>query len=634
MLFISLVLFFVACIFSIYIPGVVFVDLARLKLEKGHAFIVSWIAGVCLFILLTYLLAWLNISHAILLVSILCLVYALWKKLIPGAIPFKNIDRWAVFIIILGSLSFLSITFFSGLKTRSGLQFFGVNGVDGIVHLASINNQMIFFPPRHPGLSGIEFRGYHYFYDFLLSRFAILYHFSPLDLLFRFFPAFISLLYGGSFYLMGSSITTDRIKKRVILLLAYFSQSAAFILLPLNRNYEIVQGGQLVQPIGLILDPSIVLGIGVLLCGIFLLPKIKDSWGCGLLAGVILGVLSQTKIYAGITGISCLIIYSCFIFLRYKRKYALNYLFAIFTTGIITVITYFPNNLGVGTLVFAPFLIYRHYMEQTLLNPFHWEIQRIIFAEHHNIIRMIQLYIEAFIFFWVINLGIRIVPLFFIKRIISKQFWISDSNIIILTMILIPIIVPSFFIQSISVFDILQFDWIVLALLSIPAGLVLGDIVQKKSAFLRGTVFILVLIIVMQNVNFVSSYLFPTGKSIIPWEDIRLYRKISGIVPRTSFIVSLEENDIPLVAALTGRSTYYEGEVISYPLGNLYNKRKNNLLKLKEAIVNCNYDEINNRMSKINTKYLIASSTGTCLAKSPIVKEYAVAGKLEFYEFK
>lgn len=634
MMFIAFLLFFFACVFSFYIPGVALVDVLKLKFKKSEEFIISWASGICIFILFTYLLAWLNVPYAIFAILFFCLIFVLRKKILLRTISFKNIDLLTIFIIILGSLAFLSITFFSGIRTQGGLQFIGVNSADGIEHIARISNQMVFFPPQHPGLSGVEFKGYHYFYDFLLSRFALLYHFSPFDLYFRLFPALISVLYGGSFYVISAMITKDRTRRWLIIFLAYFSQSFAFILLPFNKNYDIVQGGQLVQSISLILDPSIVLGIGILLGGLILLPKIKDSWKYGLISGLMLGILSQVKIYAGITGISCLMIYSCFIFIKYRQKYILNYLSAVFVTGVLTIITYFPNNLGVGSLVFAPLLIYRHYMEQALFAQFHWETKRIIYAEHNNVLRITQLYIEAFVIFWIVNLGIRIVPLLFIKKLITKQFWKNDNNIILLTMILIPIIIPSFFIQSISVFDILQFNWMALALLSIPTGLILGVVVQKNKLFLRGTVFLFFLIIIMQNAYFVYSYLFPSGRYIISQKDTNFYDKISSNVPQKSFIATLQENNSLVVASLTGRSTYFENEIISYPLDDIYDERKDNLVQLRIAIVNCNYEQINNQMYRINTKYLITPFNSPCLARHPAVKEYIATENLAFYEFK
>ena len=273
-------------------------------------------------------------------------------------------------------------------------------------------------------------------------------------------------------------------------------------------------------------------------------------------------------------------------------------------------------------------------MEQIFFTSLHWEIKRIIYEEHNNVIRIIQLYIEAFIIFWIVNLGIRIVSLFFIKKIITRQFWKNDNNIILLAMVLIPIIIPSFFIQSISVFDILQFDWIVLTLLSIPTGLVLGEIVQKKNILIKGIISLLFIIIITQNAYFVFSYLFPSGKYIISQKDTRFYEKISSIVPQKSFIATLQENDIPMVAGLTGRSTYFEKEMILFPLDDIYNERRNNLVQLKESIENCNYEEVNNQMHKINTRYLITPFISPCLAKSPAVKEYIAAENLAFYEFK
>src|SRR3989344_5697056 len=110
MMLINFLLFPIACIFSFYVPGVVLVDILKLKLPKVHRFIISWISGVCLFILFTYLLAWINASYVIFVILFFCFIYALRKKILLWTISFKNIDLWAISIIILGSLSFLSIT--------------------------------------------------------------------------------------------------------------------------------------------------------------------------------------------------------------------------------------------------------------------------------------------------------------------------------------------------------------------------------------------------------------------------------------------------------------------------------------------------------------------------------------------
>jgi hypothetical protein len=637
LLLLSFISFLLICYLSFYLSGRAAINLLKIKLESDKIFILSWFVGICLFLIVSYIFAWLNTNYLTYFILLILLTYSYKKKVIlPGLNSLRGIDYWSLLIVLLGTLSFLSITFFSGMKTQQGMQFIGYNSIDGIAHLSYIKTLLENFPPTHPGLANIPFRGYHYFYDFLISRFTMLYGFSPEDLFFRFFPFLISLVYGAGFFLITSSMKASTTAKRMVLFLAYFSQSFAYLLIPLSKNYSALEAGQLVQPIGLPIAPSLMLSIGILLTALAFLPRVKDSLKYALVSGLMLGILAQTKVYTGILGIAAITIYTGYIFYRYRTKYILNYIYAIFITGLITAITFLPNNLGAGKLIFEPLLIYKNYIEQPIFNTLQWELKRQIFTEHNNYLRIILLYAQAFSVFWIVNLGIRIIPLFYIPRIFSVKFWRNDYNVILFICSIIALIIPSFFIQSISVFDIKQFLWILLPLMCIPTGIILGEILKSAKLPIKAFLILILIVTIAQNIIYINSYLWPKKSFVISKNNLELYNMISKDVSDKEFIISLPINEFspPIISAMTGKSVYFENEIIKYPLEKEYKDRKYNLTKLMGAINSCDSEEISRQIKIINSKYLLTEFKNPCLATHSAVLRTTSVKNNAFYIFK
>lgn len=200
----TFLLFFIFVTFSFYVPGALAIDFANPKIGKGERFISSWTVGISLFLLGIYIFSWLNFWYGYLFILAILAIYAFFKKREIFYFKKETIDIKILLLIIIGSLFFLGLTFKSGIFLKDGFQLVGVtNSTDGLMHLAFIKNMLTTFPPVHAGLANVPLRGYHYFYDLLLSRFVLYYHFSPEDLHYRLFPFFMSLIYGSGFYLFS-----------------------------------------------------------------------------------------------------------------------------------------------------------------------------------------------------------------------------------------------------------------------------------------------------------------------------------------------------------------------------------------------------------------------------------------------
>lgn len=642
-------LFLLASFVSFYIPGYLFVQFLSLpKITKVQTHIISWFAGIAIFLLLCYGFAYGNLPQIPVFFIGLCGVFWLLdffarKRFLP--IKLHGIDWISLIVLLVGATAFASLLFFSGLPTSQGLQFFATNATDGIRHVAYSSNQVFHFPPQEPGIAGKSLLGFHYFYDFLLSRFALFYHFPIIDLYYRYFPFLISFLYGASFLLL-TDVVKKRAAKNLLLFLVYFCGSTYPLVLLFFPNLNL-SDNILVQPIGLIINPFIVLSLGFLVAGIGLLLKIKESWKYAILVGLFFGILSQIKIYAGFIAIGALILYSFLLWYRYKKQYVFSIITALFLTAVLTILTYFPNNFGQGGLIWAPFLFYAHYMQTATMQPLSWATRLLVYQEQKNYLGILLLYAFAVFLFIFLNIGLQMVIFIKIKTLATKKFWRNDTHFLILISVLIAFLVPTFFIQSISVFDTVQFFWILQVLLCIPTAIVLGRWFDELPKFFKVFLLIGVVLIVFPEVNAIENqYVFSSPNFVFSKTDEMTLQMVSKLVPQNNFIlfipaISATKNttidtltpETPFLAALTGRSIYYEDGWLPTKQQTMYKIREKRIAKLQQALNTCS-PKAKTVIKKIGTPYIVTTQNYSCMnSLFPIKKQMLPKnGTIWFYE--
>lgn len=634
MILFGYILFFLLSVFSFYIPGKILINVLKLPLKNFESLTISYILGISLFLLGTYLFSWIQIPQLYLLLLICLNLYFLYTLLFKkNKFPkFSSIDYVSLLIIIFGSLSFLYVMFFSGLVTSRGIQFVGVNGQDGIRHIAYIKNQVFTFPPQHPELSGVELKGFHYFYDLLLAKFAQFYNLSVEDLYFRFFPILISLLYGASFYLFSIKMTKNIVARRLIVFFAYFAKGFSVIYFLFVNKIDLTNS-PIVHPISLIVNPFVVLGIAMLVASLALLPDAKKSLKSAIIIGIMLGVLCQVKVYTGLIGIGVISLFSFYIFLRHRKKYLFNFLVLLSTTAILTIITFFPNNFRQGGLAFYPLLFYSHYISRSHFENFHWDIRRMIFEQHNNYLRIAILYIEAIVFFWIYNLGVLSIIFIKIKSVTQKKFWTNEYNFIVFWSIIIPIIIGSFFIQSVSAFDTVQFFWIVIPLLGIPAGITLANILPKNKIISTFIILFIVVLSLPGYLDFMLKYNPLNVGAVASKSQLQFLKKVSETVPDESFIIYIPgtkiitaddefyEHGTPVISALTGKKIYLEGGGLPGKLDNIHKARFANIVKLNTAIESCDTQNISKYIMRIGSKFILSENKYNCLEKNTSIEK-------------
>lgn len=641
---VSLLLFFVMCVLSFYIPGTVVLTLLKFKLSKYEHFFISWILGISIFLITSYVLSWLNLvvlQYAVMGTFAAAFIVLFRKNRIKLKFKFSKTEYITGGIILLGSVLYTALTFFSGWKTHEGLQFTGVNDADGLVHVARIKNFSYFFPPHHPGLAGIEFKGYHYFYDFLLSQFHVLFKFDVYDLYFRHFSLFISLLFGAGFLFAARILRFSFISQIMVLILAYLTPGFSRIV------GDIIHADitlSMLSVSNVIFDPSMVIALPMIIGGLFLLPNTLKSYKYAIVVGVILGVVSQIKVYAGLVSIIVLALYGLYIVIKTKNIFQNSYYVAALLTGILTAVTFLPNNFGSGSFIWAPFLTYEHFMRQVAFSESYWEVKRRIFLEHNNIPRLVIMYGQAIGLFLTLALGPRIVTFMLAPKMLTKKFWKNDFNIIFLAAIIPAFAIPTFFIQSVSVFDIGQFFAVGILLLNIPTAYVIGRLFVFNKIIGLAVILLTVSMALYEFGIVERQYLFTHHPVTVTDEQLVMFGKISGTLSPDEFIVSIPNSSKSegvvnlhwykpsLVSAMTGRSVYLEDEIIKNPkLERQIMRRENDIKTIADAISTCDIAKIKSKMESIDSNFLLAQQPSRCL--KAISKSSNESSSLSFYKF-
>ncbi len=634
--------FLLSCLFIFLIPGHVLLSIIKDLKREQDDYIYSFAVGIAFALLVLYVSFWIGIPLLTPLLLIIVNIYAFLKVKSFSHLRLEH-DKTSYIIIAVGSILFLGLVWFSGWNIGGYERYFGVNAEDGLIHYSRIKNMLHSFPPTHPGLSGVVFNGYHYFYDLLLSSYVMYFRFPISDLYFRFFPLLIAPFYGLSFLYLAKRITQDKVKIRLILLFAYFSSGFSSFLTILGTGFS----ANFAQPLALMVNPSFLLSISLLLIFIARLPystQKKNEW---ILIGLLIGVLSQLKVYAGLIAIVVLIIFSILQLIRYKKKVFLPLFGANVLAGVLTVVTFLPNNSGAGGLIFLPFVIYSHFMQQPLLSFLQWENKRLIFVEYNNLLRIFLLYMQAFLLYWFVTLGTRIILLFYAHRLLKPSFWKGDYNVILFIAISFPLFLASFFIQTISVFDTGQFFWIAVVFLSIPCGIVLGEIYINRKNIASSILLIFLLSTIALLYQEYSNAYWPNQAYTITDQENKVFKSISNTVKEDQTIVVLQErkyddqgnkylNTYPpvLISGKTGRNTYYESEENSFLLNNIYDKRTNLLFKLHESLDVCNQEEFSEIFELTNSPYLVTLFDSECLATHSALLEIASSDQFFFYKLK
>lgn len=624
MIFLNLFYFFLLILFSFYIPGAV---LLRLFKFSGKDLLIntvlSFSVGISFFMISIYLLSWLNLQFYYIIFLVLCLGF--FTKSNAGNIRqpnFKNIIKLEYLIILIGSIFTSFLMWRSGSIENSSLVFFGVNTTDAIYHLSLIGSLKSNFPPTHPGLFEFPLKGYNFFYDLIVAYFSKYYRLEVLDLFFRFFPIFLSVFYGLSGWALGKFMKMQRESVLIFITLLYAAQSFLTFIFPNNPAYN----SGIVQTIANIVDPSVILSISLLFSFYILIFSTRTKFSF-VLSAIVLGVIPMIKIY---TGFLAFLSIGIIFLIRLIRKKDIYYLPTFFLGGLVFAVIYFPINFGSGGLIFAPNLLYRHYLESiSAAYNLTWYQKLLVFEEHDNYIKIILYkFILVLPLFYVPSLGLRILNLIHVGKLFDKNLY-SENNLFWGFIILSSFLLPSFFIQSTAVFVIIQFLWIGYFILLIPTAYSLttlfGKINTRKLSIIIG---IIVLLSVPESLKLFNLY------SQNPYKvDLNLYEMAQEItkIPDDKGVIVLNVDKseekykpkypVPIISAVSSHAVFFEPEFMDFGgIQDEIDSRKKLVGDLNESLEKCLDTlqitvELGEKTGEINSPYILDLNNTSCFDK-------------------
>lgn len=637
------VVFFSVVLFAVfYFPGRFILRKLDYKFQSKSVHLpVSFAVGLVSFLFCTFLLSYLRLDFFYNLFILIPIYYEL-KEMNKSKRKQRQKYSIPILKIVLLSAGTIWMTFLmwnSGRITDGSLVFYAVNSVDAIWHLSLIGNLTHSFPPTHPGLDPITLKGYNFLYDFLLSRFITFYSFDKLDLFFRLFPPFIAILYGLSGFAVAQMLKMKKITSFILVYLLYFGFGFEELL---SLIFRIDLDPGIVHSSANMVDPSVILSIILLFC-IFILFFSAKNTKQTLLPAIMLGILPMIKIYTAV--LAFLSFGSIGLKHLFSRKY--KSIFFLVVAGVIAAIFYIPTNLGAGSLIFAPLLVFQHFMEGEKVFPdMLWALKLATYQADHNLIRIAQLYLIAILSFIIPSLGINILSLLELRNIFKLRTF-SDQKIFLIIYIVAGFLIPMFFIQSVAVFVIMQFMWIACIVLFIPTANSIAYILRTPKRV--KVLFLFCALGTLSLVEMAPIYkVYSSAPERITSVQSNALMQLGKFVPSSSAVLVLKSPDqsgynkllytTPLVSALSDRNVYFEPEVLEFAnLDDIRTSRNEKNSSFELMLQDCNRDKIIKEIKQFKTStdvsYMVVFKNYSCLSSIPNIKK--VFGKdLSLYQFQ
>lgn len=425
---------------------------------------------------MAYLLLILHLTPLLILIILIINLFAFkpflkWIRNL-SILPKNQITILAL-IFILGSLGQMLIIAPSGMLKAGDLFFWSSHGHDGTWHIALMEEIKKGSPFQNPILAGEKLVNYHFFSDIAPAMFNKYLNIPSLDLYFRFFPLFFSIILGALSYFLGKRIGGNFSAGIFTTIFTYFCGSFGYIV-TFIRDQKI--GGesffwasQIQSSTGnppLIVSFLIILTILILLKIFFEEKKLNKTIFFALI--LLSGSLIEFKSYAAIIILLSLGIVGIWQILKDRAIWT----FALFliSCGFASIL-YFPNAKGSAQfLIFEPWWFIRTLIvAQDRLNWLDLELKRQTYIAEGNWKRVTQIEIEGFLMFLFGNLGMRFLGFWYflksIKSVLKDYF-----NLYLILICFISFLMPLLFLQKGVAGNTIQFLQYFLLIFGIFAG--------------------------------------------------------------------------------------------------------------------------------------------------------------------
>jgi hypothetical protein len=407
--------------------------------------------------------------------------------------------------------------FRSGLKYEYGLGFWGPNGHDAIWHLSLINQLKEQIPPKNPIYSGTLLNNYHWGFDFLVALISNLTKLNASILYFQILPVVFSLLIGFLSYKLVFLITKNNITSLFFVFLNYFAGSFGWIYTLITSHQ--IAGESLfwsMQSISTLLNPPFALSLIIILIGLIIWHKYhsSNSIKTAILIGLIFGILSGVKVYAGVLIGLALSFNWLLNAIRSKKIFGFNFIICL-VTGLTSMIILLLLGVLKGNqlLEFKPFWFINSMIES--VDKFYWPKLASFRFNQTNVFISIIIEIGLVFIFLIGNLGTRFLGLLtFLSKKIRKNITHFDQLIIFI--FLFSFLIPLLFVQKGTAWNTIQFFYYFLFFANFYLAIFLSNLWSKHKII----VLFLLFISCLTSISTLKDYFGNPPPSFLPNSEI------------------------------------------------------------------------------------------------------------------
>ncbi len=525
----SLLLFMIFLLLAIIMPGLVLTErIFQRQAEITDRLFSSVIVGLVGFVLASFITGMMGFA------------WGVWVYLLSVNLYFLSGRRyrlmhfeqfhlklsWPVIVTCMGSLFMWLPSFKNGLLYDFGIGFWGPNGHDGVWHVALVEQLLKGLPPVSPIIAGTPLHNYHYFYDLLVANTHYISHAEVIDLVFRWYPLLFGVLLGWGTIRLLHSLRISSLGITISLLMVYFSGSFGWMVEYLNQGRF---GGESAfwvnQPISANLNPPFFISL-ILIIGIvhFLITAYHRSWNFYIILSLLLGSLLVFKAYAAIILLPAIGVIGLIDLFRYRNP---NILIALGGAVVLTLILLLPSyqisNLfsqGSGLFIWQPWWFIHTMIDSP--DRVGWtrlSIMRMTAIEQNNYVKFFLSEGVGLLLFFLGNLGLRSVGMALLFN--KKNWWNNHLIVLMVVMVFISMIIPLFFIQRGTAWNVIQFFYYALYFWALAAGISLASVWQKWPKVLASMVIIICLAIGPINAwSTARGYLSPLPAAKISNEEL------------------------------------------------------------------------------------------------------------------
>ncbi|OGG04222.1 hypothetical protein A2Z33_03670 [Candidatus Gottesmanbacteria bacterium RBG_16_52_11] len=569
-LFLYWIYFLGAVILAFAVPGAVL--LRRFKPGLLMLWGVGIPMGIALWAWQGYIFGYLNIRWASYLYLLVFVAVWVWpfvhrhRRPKPKSVISGKPDAVSAGIVVLGALFQLFMILFTAVRYR-GTMYFCCAMVEDNWWFAAIARELVrHFPPMQPGMYGVPLANYHYWSNLVVAELSRVFGLPILHTQFQFMGLLLALTLGVGVMALGNLFFWPRNVIRWMLFFFYFGSDAIYwLLLGLGKGMSFsmnsLENGTL-----LLANLPRAYAVVVLIAAIGLIHLVhtsKDRW-IWLVTALVLASLAGLKIYVAVFAYTGLV--AATLYLLATRQPSGQLMRLGIATGILALVVYIPTNSTAGGLFYTGFWRFENFIVQEQLGLSRWELARVVFAEHRNLIRALGYDLWFFTVYTAATFGTKLLGLFQTRR--SLRMIPGYLQAFLIGGMAVSFVAGGFFQQRVGSSNTFNFLVNVFIFGSLYAGL---GAWQLSGMFPRPLSFAIVTLIVAVTIPRSISEVQKTYAAVSGTGGFHLNRQVEeGLVylrdrVPADAIVAVDTDDLsfdhnsPTVSFLADKTTYYSG---------------------------------------------------------------------------